>query len=106
MRKQIALPIALLLIVFMSSCATTERQAVNDYYKAKKVFIVVAEEAYQYAIQPGTPTQDRQLIKSVGLKAFDVIDKIDYGLESYDRGRELLLNAVFQFKAVIDKGVK
>jgi hypothetical protein len=106
MRKRIALPIALLFILTMASCVATQEKAMNDYYKAKKVFIVVAEEAYQYAIQPGTPTQDRELIKSVGLKAFDIIDKIDYGLESYDRGRELLLNAVFQLKAVINKGVK
>ena len=89
-------------ILFFGACASQQKIDVTDnYYKAKSLFLVVAEESYNYAVQETTSPKDRETIKKIGLEGFEVLAKIDSKIEPTEDVVNQLIRITAQLQEVL-----
>lgn len=104
MNRTLTLSISTVLVLgLIGACASIQNESVNNYYRAKTLFLVVAEEAYEYASLPSTPETERKAIKSIGLRCFELIDDVDTGKIPMLSAMNALLGATADLQRVVRK---
>lgn len=104
-KSKIILSLCLIsLCIFINACYAIKTTNVeNDYYKMKSIFLVVAEEAYEYTTLEQTPIEEKLLIKEIGLSSFKVIENVDKGIEKVDVALSKLVEYTKLLQEVMNK---
>ena len=83
----------IILIATMSGCILAQRRMEQQYYRAKQIYLIVAQAAYDYAARPETAPAVRAKIIDVEENAYRIIHEVDHGTRQVAMAREALMRA-------------